>query len=326
MELAFGFWASKTFLSAVELGVFTELARGPAKAQQIQQKLGLHPRSVRDFLDTLVALGALERTGDVYSNSAESDFFLDRNKPSYVGGIMEMIGTRQWPIWGGLTDALKTGRPQSEAKEGGELFEKLYDSPDRLKAFLSAMTGISKESGKAIARVFAWDKVKSFCDVGAAQGAVPVQIALAHPHLRGIGFDLPQVKPIFEEYVRANGLSDRLSFHAGNFFEDALPNADVIVMGHILHDWDLQQKQMLIQKAYAALPPGGAFLVHESLIDDDRRANAFGLLMSINMLVETPGGFDFTGADCQQWMKEAGFARTEVVSLDGPNGLAIGWK
>src|SRR6185437_13440529 len=101
------------------------------------------------------------------------------------------------------------------------------------------------------------------------------------------GFDLPEIAPIFEEYAVANALTDRLRFQAGDFFVDALPSVDVITMGHILHDWGLETKQMLIRKAYEALPDGGMLVVYEAMIDDDRRTNTFGLLMSLNMLIET---------------------------------------
>ena len=165
-----------------------------------------------------------------------------------------------------------------------------------------------------------------FVDVGCAQGGFSHMIAEAHLHLSGIGYDLAPVGPIFEKYVAAAGLSDRLRFQAGNFFEQKLPTADVIVMGHILHDWALDQKMMLLRKAHAALPEGGAMLVYDAVIDDDRRENAFGLLMSLNMLIETPGGFDYTGADCVGWMREAGFKDTKVVKLPGPDSMVVGIK
>ncbi len=162
--------------------------------------------------------------------------------------------------------------------------------------------------------------------MGTAQGAAAAQIALAHAHLSGTGFDLPEVEPIFEEYVREMGLNERLRFAAGNFFENPLPKVDVIVMGHILHDWDLETKRMLIGKAYEALPKGGAFIVYEAIIDDDRRKNAFGLMSSLNMLIETYGGFDYTGADCMGWMRDAGFGQTRVEHLAGPDSMVVGIK
>jgi hypothetical protein len=327
LQTGLAFWPAKTLLSAIEMGVFTELAHGPEAFDDLSGRLGLHPRSARDFLDTLVALGFLERTGDRYGNTPETDLFLDRRKPSYIGGMLEMANHRLYPFWGHLTEALRTGLPQNEVKGGGPgLFETLYADPARLQGFLAAMTGISHGANMTIARRFPWKNYGSFVDVGTAQGDLAVQIAHANPHLQGMGFDLPEVAPIFEEYAVGNGLADRLRFVPGSFFDDDLPKADVVTMGHILHDWDLPTKQMLVGKAFDALPSGGAFIVYESIIDDERKANAFGLMMSLNMLIETPGGFDYTGADCMAWMTEAGFSSTRVEHLLGPDSMVIGVK
>jgi len=326
MRLGLGFWGSKTLLSAIELGLFTELATGALDADRIQERMALHPRSVRDFLDALVALGMLQRKGSRYANTPETDLFLDRNKPSYAGGMLEMCNARLYKFWGSLTEGLRTGVPQNEVKEGGNFFAALYADPDRLEGFLKAMTGLSSGAARAIAKRFPWKHYKTFVDVGCAQGGVPVQVALANPHLTGRGMDLPVVQPIFEAYVRKQGLENRLRFHPGDFFTASLPQADVIIMGHILHDWDLDEKRMLLKKSYDALPKGGALIIHESLIDDDRKANALGLLMSLNMLIETPGGFDYTGADCRRWMKEAGFRKSYVEPLAGPDSMVVGIK
>jgi len=327
MQVGLGFWASKTLLSAIEIELFTELARHPEGLESVQGRLGLHPRAARDFLDTLVALGFLRRQDGIYSNTPETDLFLDKNKPTYIGGILEMANHRLYPFWGSLTKALRTGLPQNEAATGGaSTFEALYADPARLKEFLKAMSGISRGANMAIARLAPWANYKTYVDVGTAQGDLAVQIALANPHLTGVGFDLPEVGPVFEDYVADNGLQSRLSFHGGDFFRDPLPKADVITMGHILHDWDLETKRMLIRKAYEALPPGGAFIVYEALIDDDRAQNAFGLMMSLNMLIETPGGFDYTGADCRGWMAEAGFSSTSQQHLVGPDSMVIAIK
>ena len=199
MQIGLGFWASKTLLSAVEMGLFTELARKPETLEDVQARLGLHPRSARDFLDALVALGFLERREGNYANTPSTDVFLDRKKPSYIGGILEMANQRLYGHWGHLTEGLRTGLPQNEVRGGG-------------------------------------------------------------------------------------------------------------------------------QSTFEALPKGGAFIVYEAIIDDERSNNAFGLLMSLNMLIETYGGFDYTGADCQGWMREAGFSETRVEHLVGPDSMVVGIK
>ncbi|MFX1766633.1 methyltransferase [Paraburkholderia sp. A1RI-2L] len=326
LQVGMGFWAAKTLLSAVELGVFTHLALAPRDAAELRDVVGLHPRSALDFFDALVALNFLEREDGKYRNTPDTALFLDKAKPSYVGGLLEMANARLYPFWGLLTEALRTGKPQNEAKRGGNPFDAIYRDESSLRGFLQAMTGISLGAARAMAQKFPWQNYGTFIDIGAAQGALPVEIALAHPHLHGGGFDLPVVGPVFEDYVASHGLQERLHFHSGDFFKDPCPSADVLVMGHILHDWDLEQKMALLAKCRAALPPGGCLIVYDALIDDERRQNAFGLLMSLNMLIETPGGFDYTGAQCCAWMREAGFSQVRVEPLAGPDSMVIGTR
>jgi hypothetical protein len=327
MQLGHAFWGSKTLLSAVELGLFSELASaGALDAEALRERLHLHPRSARDFFDALVALGMLEREDDMYRNTPATELFLDRSKPSYVGGVLEIAGTRLWGLWGSLTEALQTGKPQNEVKAGGDLYEAIYSDPEKLRGFMKAMTGVSAGAARALALAFPWERYRTVIDVGCAEGCVPVQVALAHDHLSGGGFDLPEVGPFFDEYVAGAGLGERLRFYAGDFFADGLPGADVLIMGHILHNWNLDENRLLLEKAHAALPDGGALIVYEPIIDDERRENAFGLLMSLLMLVETPSGSQYTGADCQQWMRDAGFRETYVKHLVGPDSMVVGVK
>jgi hypothetical protein len=225
-----------------------------------------------------------------------------------------------------LTKALRTGLPQNEVKDGTDLFADMYSDAARLDTFLRGMTGSSLGTARAMAHKFAWSEYASVIDIGTAQGALPVHVALANEHLEGGGYDLPVVRPIFEKYVTSHKLDHRIRFYAGDFFRDDLPSSDVLVMGHILHDWNLDEKKMLLDKAHRALPKGGALVVYEALIDDDRSKNAFGLLMSLNMLLETRGGFDYTGADCTAWMREVGFRETRVEHLVGPDSMVIALK
>jgi hypothetical protein len=326
LRLGYGFLAAKALLSAVEFGLFTELARGPLDAAALRARLGLHERGARDFLDALVALGLLEREGVTYRNTPAADLYLDRGKPSYIGGILEMLNARLYRFWGSLTEALRTGRPQSEIKEGTDFFATIYSDPARLESFVKGMTGVSRLPAQALAERFPWRKFRTFVDIGTAEGELPVAVARIHPHLLGGGFDLPPVRPWFERHVRSHGMSDRLRFYSGDFLQEPLPSADVLVMGHILHDWDLDTKRRLLAKTYAALPECGALVIYDRMIDDERRENAAGLLSSLNMLIETPGGFDYTGAECLLWLQEAGFAEPYLERLCGPHSMAVGIK
>jgi hypothetical protein len=318
--------ASNVLFGAIAFGVFAELAKQPLDGQALTERLGLHSRGARDFLHALVALGMLERSGELYSNTTETDFYLDRVKPTYIGNLFEMWNVRAYPFWGSLADGLRTGKLQNEIKGGEDLFSALYLNPERLRLFLRSMTGHSLPSAMAIAQKFPWQKYKTFADVGTAEGCLPVQVALANPHLVGEGFDLPMVRPFFEEYVASFGLQDRVRFRNGDFFKDPMPGVDVLVMGMILHDWSLSEKLVLLKKAYEALPDGGAVIVYEHLIDDERRKNVAGLLLSLTMLIETQDGFDYTGADCCGWMREAGFRQTYVEELTGIESMVVGIK
>lgn len=331
MQVGMGFWPSKTLLSAVELELFTELGDDSMTADAIRGALGLHRRGTHDFLDALVALGFLERDGETgsgrYRNTAETAAFLDKRSPTYIGGILEMSNARLYRFWVDLTEALKTGEPQNEIKHTGRpLFEELYSDPARLEQFMEAMTGISLGNFHALAEKFDFSRYESVCDVGGATGQLCAVLAGHHPHLRLTTLDLPVVAPIAERAVAAAGLNDRISVASGDFFAEPLPKADVITMGLILHDWNLERKRHLIRAAYEALPDGGAYIVIENLIDDARRENAFGLMMSLNMLIEFGDAFDFTGADFAGWCREAGFRKVEVLPLTGPASAGIAYK
>lgn len=330
MELTHAFWGAKALFAAVELGLFATLAEvGPQDGEALCSRLGVHPRAARDFFDALVALGLLERGSDGhYSNTPEAALYLDPRQETYLGGLIGLRDRRSYPLWGSLAEAIQTGQPQNEAKSGGdELYAaSLYADPARLELVLRGMTGLTLPIARAVAERFPWDRYRSVIDIGTAQGCLPVQVALAHSHLTGGGFDLPQVRPIFEGYVREHDLVERLRFFPGDFFRDPLPSADVLVLGRILHDWDLGRKKALLAKAHVALPEGGALLVYDTIIDDDRRTNALGLLMSLNMLLETNGGFDYTGADCIGWMREVGFRETRVEPLAAGHAMVVGMK
>lgn len=330
MQTGMGFMASKTLLSAVELELFTVLGDRSMMAPEIGERLGLHPRSLEDFLDALVALGLLRRDGDgegaEYRNTVDTAFFLDKAQPSYLGGILEMANARLYPFWANLTEGLRTGQPQNETKTGGDFFGVLYADPARLEQFLAGMQGIQLGSFMALLDKVDLTSATTLCDVGGANGTFCALAAQRHPHLQATTFDLPVVVPVAERHLEAMGVRDRVKAVGGDFFADDLPNADVIVMGNILHDWDEDQKRTLVAKAHQALNPGGRLITVEQVIDDARRANASGLLMSLNMLIELPGGFDYTGAQFDGWAKSAGFVRTEVVPLAGPTSAAIAYK
>jgi alkyl hydroperoxide reductase subunit AhpC len=331
LQTAFGFWNSKVLLTAVELGVFTKLAGRRLTGAELGAELQFHPRPVADFFDALVAMKFLDREGNgpqaKYFNTPEAALFLDEKSPRYIGGLLTMLNARLFKFWNDLPEALRTGRAQNETKHGQKgPFEELYSNPDRLEQFLSAMAGISRLNAEAFAGKFDFSKFKTHCDVGGASGLLSTEVAKKHPHLKCISFDLPVVEPIARKHIAAAGLGDRVRAASGDFFRDPLPKADLITMSHILHDWSLEKKRHLIRLAYDALPPGGALVAIEELIDDARRENVVGLLMSLNMLIENGDAFDYTGADFRKWCGEAGFKRFGVIHLGGSSSAAVAYK
>ncbi len=331
LQTAFGFWSSKVLLTAVELDVFSRIGGRRITGAALGAELGLHPRGIADFFDALVALKFLDREGDgpgaKYFNTPAGELYLDRRSPRYVGGILEMLNARLFKFWHDLPEALRTGKPQNEIKHGQKgMFETLYEEIPRLEQFMGAMTGLSRINFEAFAAKFDFSPFKTHCDVGGATGLLSTEIAKRHPQLRCISFDLPPVEPIAKRHIAALGLSERVGTAAGDFFKDPLPKADLITMGMILHDWNLEKKMHLIRAAYDALPPGGALVAIEALIDDARRENAFGLLMSLNMLVEFGDAFDYSGADFRGWCSQVGFRRFEVIHLAGASSAAIAYK
>jgi len=289
-------------------------------------RVGIHERSARDFFDALVALGLLYRDEkDRYGNSADCDRYLDRRKPSYLGELLTHLNARHYKNWGSLTRALRTGAPQSKELGLGS-YRALYDDRPTQEIFLNGMTAGSLLAAQALAKEFPWRDYRTIIDIGTAQGCLPVEIVYVHPHLTGGGFDLPAIEPTFMSYIRKHGLSDRLQFYPGNFFSDPLPEADVHVMGRILHNWDLPTKTMLLANAHQALPVGGALIVYDPLIDDGRRVQAHALLSSLNMLIETAGGFEYTAAQCREWMRHVGFRDIRTQPLDDVHTAVIGIK
>ena len=331
LQTAFSFWSSKVLLTAVEFGLFTKLGGRRITGAELGAELSLHPRAIADFFDTLVALRFLGRDGDgpasLYFNTPEAALYLDQASPRYVGGILVMLNARLFKYWHDLPEALRTGKPQNEVKHGQKgVFEELYADLPKLEQFMGAMTGLSRINFEAFAGRFDFSRYQTLCDVGGATGLLCIEAAKRHSHLKCISFDLPPVEPIAQRHIAAAGLSSRIRTAGGDFFKDSLPKADVITMGMILHDWNLEKKMHLIRLAYDALPAGGALIAIEALIDDSRRENAFGLLMSLNMLIEFGDAFDFSGADFRKWCGEVGFKRFETLRLNDTHAAAIAYK
>ena len=331
LQTATAFWGSKVLLTAVEFDLFSVLGYRSMAGAELSDALGLQRRPASDFFDALVALKFLARDGDGaqgrYRNTAETSAFLIKQSPSYIGGMPEMLNARLFGFWNGLGEALKTGKPQNEIKfTGKSMFAELYADEARLGEFLRAMSGLQAANFGLLAEKFDFSRYRTVTDAGGSLALLSRLLAARHPHLRFQSFDLPPVRAHAQKAIDESGLNERITVVDGDFFGDPLPKADVITMGNILHDWNLEKKMLLIRKAYEALPEGGAFIAIENIIDDARRENAFGLLMSLNMLIEFGDAFDYTGADFREWCTSVGFRRFEMIPLAGPSSAAVAYK
>ncbi|TYB60573.1 methyltransferase [Nonomuraea sp. PA05] len=314
------FCTAKVVLSALELRVFAVLAERSLTGAELTERLALHPRAARDFFETMVSLGLLLRKDGRYCNSAAAEQYLDPGKPSYVGGFLERSDRVLYPAWGDLTVALRTGRPRVESA-----FREMLADPDRLTSYLGMMDALSTMLAPRIARAFDWSGVKTYADVGGARGNLAGRIAAEHPHLNVHVFDLPPMEQPFREHVARLGVADRATFHPGDFFADPLPEADVLTIGHVLHNWAPDERRMLVKKAFQSISPGGALLVYDRMLADEP-TDPENLVISLDMLLTTEGGSEYLVGECREYVEEAGFVFESVRQLGEYDTLVVARK
>ncbi|ALG10897.1 methyltransferase [Kibdelosporangium phytohabitans] len=325
MRLGSAFAGAKVLLSAIELDLFTELAKRPLTRAEIQDVLKLHPRVTGEWLSMLVALNLLRRDGEVYRNSELCDRFLDRSKPSFAGGFLQRTNQVLFPAWVYLTDALRTGEQQARHIEANDMFDTPYQDPEQVEAFLTMMDSLTSTIGAQLGEAFDWSTVKTVTDVGGARGNLLSLLLKQHEHLTGTVFDLAPLKDPADKLAKERGLADRLSFSPGSFFDNDLPQADVLMIGHVLHDWAPEERQVIVDKAFKAVNPGGAVLVYDCMLADEEMDLA-KLTISIHMKLMTPGGEEYPISEGVELLENAGFGPVEAHELGAIDTLLIGWK
>ncbi|MFY1659264.1 methyltransferase [Micromonospora sp. WMMD1274] len=324
-ETLMAYCGSKLLMSAVEVDLFTTLAQEPATEAQLRRRLNLHPRFAGHFLSALEALGFLERDGDVYRNAALADQFLDRSRPTNIVGFAEMTSDTFYPAWGRFTKALRTGQAQAPLPPDDDqhLFRvNATKEPDRVRRFMTAMDSHSTRMGEELSNVLDWSGYHSFADLGGARGNLAAVIAKAHPHLTGVCFDRPQSRPFFDEHIGRLGLADRVTFESGDFFADELPEVDVLIFGHVLHDWGPEARQGLLTRAYQRLRPGGALVVYDRMIDGSP-LDLNRLFYSLTFMLASAGGSEYSVEECTGWLREAGFERIASTSVLNDHTIVI---
>jgi hypothetical protein len=318
LRLGNAFCDAQALLTATELDLFSCLHGGPATEEEIRQRLGLHGRGLGDLLALLTALGLLERDEDgSYGNAAGADRYLVRGSDNYIGGFLIRAKRNLYPAWGNLDEALRTGSKQSAGD-----FAEVTRRPELLKQFIGMMDALTQQLAPELSKAIDWSVYGSVLDVGGCRGNLAGHLVKAHPHLTGKVFDLPAMRPHFDEHIAGMGLTGALTFHGGDFFRDGLPSADVVVLGHVLHDWDRQQRAELIGKTFAAVNPGGLLLVYDRMLSEGPGL-VENLVISLDMLLVTDGGSEYPAEEIHEHARAAGFDSTSQQSLSDYDTLVI---
>ncbi|WP_211357970.1 tryptophanase [Amycolatopsis cihanbeyliensis] len=328
MQLATGFWSFKTYAGAIEIGLFDLLAGGrELTMEEVSAELGIAHRPADLLLAGCASLGLLNKSGARYRNSELSEEFLVKGAPYYFGGFVRYLDRREYPAWQSIVEALRTNRPLTWTP-GTQ--ESLFDTgdPETLQLFWDCMYCISTFTARALATVYDLTRHTRLLDVGGGAGAFPIELCRRFGHLSATVFELPHVGDLARQKITAANMDGAVDVVAGDFICDPeLPRGyDAIILSMILHDWDEETCRTLLRKCRAALPPGGAVLICELLLNDERTGPPAAALMGMNMLVETEGGKNYSAAEYRGWLQEAGFARVEVMPIEaaGANGVVVG--
>jgi hypothetical protein len=317
-RLANAFCDAKALLTAVQLNLFGALRDGSRTALELRDELKLHGRGLADFLDLLVSLGLLEKQDERYRNAPVAQRHLIPGSPGYIGGFLRRTDYNRYPAWGRLEQALRTGEPQSEGD-----FAKVLATPALLEQFVQMMDGLTQVLGPHLIEAFDFSAAHTIVDVGGCRGNVAGQIVKANPRLSGHVFDLPQMEPFFDEHIGYMGLTGRMSFHGGDFFETPLPSGDVVVLGHVLHNWDETQRAFLVRKAFDAVNPGGTLLVYDRILHEDGRNQVENLVISLDMLLVSQGGSEYTVDELRTHAKAAGAVSVTARPLGEYDTLVV---
>ncbi|WP_267242533.1 methyltransferase [Streptomyces sp. PR69] len=324
---AMAFQPARLVLTGIEIGLFSALAEQPDTEAGIRRRLGLHTRGTDHFLAALAELGFLECSASgVYANSRVAQRFLTPGDDAYLGGFLKVAGQVMYPAWDRLGEALRTGAPQAATYTGEDMFGELYESDEKKDGLVGMAEDASRPLIPALTESFDWAKRSSVLELGGCRGNVLAGLVKAHPHLDARVFDLPQLEGDFTAHMASIGMTGRVRYHGGDFFADPLPQADVLMIGHALVDWNDEQRLQLVKNTFAAVRPGGAFLVWDPVIVEDDESYLRNLIRSLNLQLMTPHGKGYRFEQCAEWMREAGYADVTRTSLGHDVTLVIARK
>ncbi len=318
LDLLEAFRRSKTMFAAVELGVFDAL-RVPRQIDSLAQELGCDLTALMTLLDSCVAFGLLTRNEMHYVNSPVAQVYLTHDSPSRMTGYIHYSNRVMWKMWANLEDAIREGshRWKQTFDFDGPIFSHFFRTDEAMKEFLMGMHGFGLITSPHVVNAFDLSRFRILVDLGGATGHLAIAACQRYAAMRGIVFDLPHALELAKSMVSSSGVSDRLDVQGGDFFVDALPQADLYALGRILHDWSEAKIRTLLKRIYEALPPGGGLLIGEKIVWEDRSGPRWALMQSLNMIVCTEGR-ERTLTEYAALLEEAGFRSVQGYRTQVP--------
>lgn len=318
-ELLTAFRRSKTMFAAVELGIFDALAAGPKSLQSLAEELRADSEALRRLLDACVGLSLLQRVGGEYQNTPSAAAYLCQESPHRLTGYINYSNGVMWKLWSHLEDAVREGTHRWQQAYGwdGPIFSHFFRDENAKREFLMGMHGFGVISSPQVVQAFDLSGFRRLADLGGATGHLAIAACRRYPGLRAVVHDLPEALPLAREIVGESGLGDRIELVGGDFFVDPLPEADLYAVGRILHDWSREKVDRLLRRMHEHLPPGGAVLIAEKLLWEDRAGPTWAQMQDLNMLTCTEGK-ERSLSEYNELLQHAGFSQVRGCRTSSP--------
>ena len=327
LDLLFAFRKSKAMFDAVSLGVFDALVKGPKSAKTLAGEIGADPAALEQLLNACVGLELLSWSSSGYANTPAATAYLTSESPDRMTGYISYSNDVMWKLWANLKDAVREGTNRWKQTYGwdGPLFSHFFRTDQSRREFLMGMHGFGRISSPHVASAFDLSRFRRFVDLGGATGHLAIAACERYPQLRGVVFDLPESIPLAQEIVAESSVAGRITFVPGDFFKDTLPEGDVIALGRILHDWTEEKVLRLLGRIYERLPAGGAVLIAEKLLDENKTGPSWAQMQSLNMLVCTEGK-ERTLSEYERLLDQVGFRDVQGCRTASPLDAVLASK
>ncbi len=295
---------------AAETGVADLLAAGPKTAEEMAQATGLHGGSLYRVLRALASVGLFREDEEGRFSLTPLGGLLASDLPGSKRSLARMAGAEFYRSWGGLLSAVETGTAAFDRVFGKPFFRYMGSNPDRWRIYDDAMTGIHDSETIPVLDAYDFSPFRTIVDVGGGSGLALAAILRCHPNARGLLFDLPQVAERARQATAGRGVSDRIRFVGGDFFESVPRGGDAYLLRHVLHDWEDGEAAAILRNCRDAMKPDGRVLVVESVIPAGNDP-CFGKWLDLMMLVV--GGLERTRAQYEKLFSAAGLVLTRII-------------